>query len=302
MRTEGERAGQPLSGTEVTFYPVGHHLRPHRLRPEDAGAPAARAGLPELGRGHQAARRPPRREVRGNPALRGRGRGLRAPPGQVQDADPQGRHRHPRQEGRDRDRSRPVVERQLPRDHAVLHQQHPPAGWRHPPVGLPRLADARHGRLYRGGRRGQEGEGFGLGRGRPRRPDLRPVGQGAGPQILVTNQGQAGLVRGASGRGGPVLGRPVDLVRGTSGRGPPGRRQDHRGRRRPRGRAQGPRPDPPQDGDGNQLPARASWPTVRNAIRPSPNCSSSRATAPAARPNRPATARTRPSCPCAARS
>jgi topoisomerase-4 subunit B len=33
-----------------------------------------------------------------------------------------------------------------------------------------------------------------------------------------------------------------------------------------------------------------------------PNCSSSRATAPAARPNRRATARPRPSCPCAARS
>jgi DNA gyrase subunit B len=31
----------------------------------------------------------------------------------------------------------------------------------------------------------------------PRRPDLRAVGQGAGPEILVADQGQAGLVRSA---------------------------------------------------------------------------------------------------------
>jgi DNA gyrase subunit B len=46
----------------------------------------------------------------------------------------------------------------------------------------------------------------------------------------------------------------------------------------------------------------ASSPTARSAIRPSPSSTSSRATPPAARPSRPATARTRPCCRCAARS
>jgi DNA gyrase subunit B len=41
----------------------------------------------------------------------------------------------------------------------------------------------------------------------------------------------------------------------------------------------------------------ASSPTARSAIRPSANCSWSRATAPAARPSRAATARSRRSCP-----
>ena len=36
-------------------------------------------------------------------------------------------------------------------------------------------------------------------RGRPRGPDLRAVGQGAGPQVLLADQGQAGLLRGAPG-------------------------------------------------------------------------------------------------------
>ncbi len=45
----------------------------------------------------------------------------------------------------------------------------------------------------------------------------------------------------------------------------------------------------------------ASWPTVRNAIRPSPKSSSSKGTPPAALPSRRATVKIRPSCPCAAR-
>ena len=37
----------------------------------------------------------------------------------------------------------------------------------------------------------------------PRGPDLRPLGQGARPEILVADQGQAGLLRGAAGGRGP---------------------------------------------------------------------------------------------------
>ena len=54
---------------------------------------------------------------------------------------------------------------------------------------------------------------------------------------------------------GPVHRGPVAVVRGTPARGQADRRQDHRGRLGPRGRAQGPRPDPAQVGAGNQLPA-----------------------------------------------
>jgi hypothetical protein len=49
----------------------------------------------------------------------------------------------------------------------------------------------------------EEGEGRHHRRRRPRRPDLRAVGQGAGPEILVADQGQAGLLRGAPGRRNP---------------------------------------------------------------------------------------------------
>ncbi len=44
--------GEFLSGTEVTFLPSLSTFALHRFRPQDAGAPAARAGLPELRRDH----------------------------------------------------------------------------------------------------------------------------------------------------------------------------------------------------------------------------------------------------------
>ena len=53
-----------------------------------------------------------------------------------------------------------VVERQLPRERALLHQQHPAAGRRHPPGGLPRRADPGDHRLCRELRRGQAREGL----------------------------------------------------------------------------------------------------------------------------------------------
>ena len=87
---------------------------------------------------------------------------------------------------------------------------------------------------------------------------------------------------------------------------PPRRQEDHdqggRGRRGPRGRAQGARTHPPQGRARRLARCPASWPTARSAIRRSPSCSSSRATRPAARPSRAATAPTRRSCRCAARS
>jgi DNA gyrase subunit B len=82
--------------------------------------------------------------------------------------------------------------------------------------------------------------------------------------------------------------RSSAMVRGAPGRGQDHRRQGGRGRRRPRGRPQGARTDP-RKGALDMPRCPASWPTARSAIRPSPNCSSSRAIRPAARPSRAAT-------------
>ena len=92
------------------------------------------------------------REARGA-ALRGRGRGLREIHRPQQDAahsrpdHDQGRAR------RHRDRMRAVVERQLPRDRALLHQHHSAARRRHPSRRLPRRAHPAGHRLCREGRR-----------------------------------------------------------------------------------------------------------------------------------------------------
>jgi DNA gyrase/topoisomerase IV subunit B len=80
------------------------------------------------------------------------------------------------------------------------------------------------------------------------------------------------------------------------------RRQDHRGRAGARGRPQGARTDPAQDRDGRQLPGRQTeglFGKGPGKVRAVPRRGRF---APAGRPDRAATARTRRSCPCAARS
>ncbi len=67
-------------------------------------------------------------------------------------------------------------------------------------AGLPRRPDPPGDRLCRALRHRQEGEGRRHRRRLPRGPDLRPVGEGAGPEVLVADQGQAGLLRGAARR------------------------------------------------------------------------------------------------------
>ena len=75
-----------------------------------------------------------------------------------------------------------------------------------------------------------------------------------------------------------------------------------RRRPRPRGGAQGPRPDPPQVGARELDAAGQARRLLGHATRRWPSCSSSRATRPAARPSRRATATPRRCCRCAARS
>ena len=203
-------------GTEVTFLPSTKTFTKtefdfatleHRLR-ELAFLNSRRA--------HRADRRA-RGGAQGLRAvLRGRHRGLHQVSRPQQDGAAQPAGVDPRREGGHHGRGRDAVERQLSRDDAVLHQQHPAARRRHPSGGLPRRADPHAEQVRRRGRALQEGEGQPDRRRHARGPDLRAVGQGARPEVLLADQGQAGLLGGPAGRriGGRRQARPV--VRGAS--------------------------------------------------------------------------------------
>ena len=84
LEVTGESGGR--TGTEVTLPRLAQDLHDDGLRLRDAGAPAARARLPEFRRAHPADRPArARREARGA-ALRGRARGVRALPRPRQEA------------------------------------------------------------------------------------------------------------------------------------------------------------------------------------------------------------------------
>ena len=116
-------------------------------------------------------------------------------------------------------------------------------------------ADPHRQRLCQRQRHRQEGEGGADRRGHARRLDLHPLGQDARPEILVADQGQAGLLRGPAGDRGPGRRPAAAMVRGTSGRGQKDHRQGRRGGGGARGGAQGARPDPPQDRARHLQPA-----------------------------------------------
>ena len=126
--------------------------------------------------------------------------------------------------------------------------------------------------------------------------------QAARSEVLVADQGQAGLVRG-EGRG-RVRGREklgeflLEQPDGSQGH----RRQDHRRRARARSGPQGPRNDAPQGRARHRGPARQARRLPGKGSRRCRRSSSSRATRPAARPSRAATGAPRPSCRSRARS
>lgn len=92
--------------------------------------------------------------------------------------------------------------------------------------GVPFCPDPHRHRLCRELGRDKAREGLAVGRGRPRRPDLRALGQGARPEVLVADQGQAGLLGSAPGRRKPGVGRRQHRVRGTSERSQADRPED----------------------------------------------------------------------------
>ena len=199
-------------------------------------------------------------------------------------------------------RSRDAVERLVSGEHVLLHQQHSAEGRRHASCGLSRGADAHAQQLHREGTRGEEGKNRHHRRRCARGTDRDPVGEAARSEVLLANQGQAGVVR-SQGRGRirrrAALGR---ISAGASAGSARHRQQDSRGGVRARSGAQGARDDPPQGRARYRRSARQARRLSGKGSRAVRNVSWSRAIRPAAPPSRAAIGARRPSCRSRARS
>jgi hypothetical protein len=100
-----------------------------------------------------------------------------------------------------RRRSGDAVERELQRERALLHQQHPAARRRHPPHRPARGDDPCHQQVHRRQRDRQEGQGRDHRRRHARRPGLRGEREGARAQVQQPDERQAGQLRGARAGG-----------------------------------------------------------------------------------------------------
>ena len=287
-------------GTEVHFMAVDRDLRPRRVPLRHPRQAPPRALVPQQRR-QDRADRPARRQER-ELRLLGRHQGLRRVHEPQQDgAAPEDLPRH-RREGRHHRRGGDAVERLVRRERPVLHQQHPAARRRHAPDRPAPGDDAHAQQLHREGRDREEGEGRDHRRRHARGPHLRAVGEGARAQVLVADQGQARLLRGAADRPGS---RRAPSSPTSCSRTPPtprssaARSSTRRGRARRRARRASSRG---ARACSTAWACRASSPTARSATRRCASSTSSRATPPAARRSRAATASSRRSCRCAARS
>ncbi len=161
------------SGTKVTFLPSTKTFSMVEFSFETVEHRLARTGLPQFRRQDRPDRRPPCRSakvetlfyeggleayVRFLDRSRAVGR-CRSRSASVARSKARSRDRKDERAEADHRRSVAVVERRLPRERQVLHQQHSAARRRHPPRRLPRGADAGHRQVCRGERHRQEGEG-----------------------------------------------------------------------------------------------------------------------------------------------
>ena len=229
----GVSAGRPAGTLGGNWYNrqtrYGHSLPPergdlheHRVPLRHPGEAPPRAVLPEFRRPHRTGRRAGRQarglRVRGRPAR------VRALPEPQQDRSTRHDHLVPYPAGRHHGRARAAVERLLPGEHVLLHEQHSPEGRRYSPGGLPQRPDAHAQQLHRA-RVSEQGQDRHDRRRRARRADRDPVGEDAGPQVLLADQGQAGVLRDQGHR--RIGGR-------REARGVPARESDARPRPSPR--------------------------------------------------------------------
>ena len=179
-------------------------LHRRRIPLRHPGQAPARTVVPQLRRAHHADRPARARGRRRRQARRVRVRRrhplLRRAPGAAQDAAAPERHLRVGRNERHHGGRRAAMDRLLPGNDVLLHQQHPAEGWRHAPDRLPRRADAHADELHRTERHRQAGQDHAVGRRHARRHDRRAVGEGAGSELLVADEGKAGLVRGPAGR------------------------------------------------------------------------------------------------------
>ena len=172
-----------------------------------------------------------------------------------QTADPRNDHLVPDAAGCGDGRARPAVERLLPGEHVLLHEQHPAEGRRHAPGGLSQRADAHAQQLHRERSSRRRTRLPTDRRRRARRPHGDPVREDAGSEVLLADQGQAGLVRDQGHRrvGCRREARGVPARAPAAGEGD--RDQDPRSCARARSCAQGARDDSSQ---GRARPGRAA--------------------------------------------
>ena len=216
----------------------------HRVPLRHPGETPARAGVPEFRRRDPPDRRTHRQE-RGVP-LRRRPAGLRRFPEPEQDAT----QRHLSLRDRTRRRhwrgDRHAVERQLPGAGLRVHEQHPAGRRGHAHRGLPRWPDPHAEPVHRAGGAPEEGAGLDH-RGRcARGTDRRGLGEGTGPEVLVADEGQAGVQRGKNCRRTGTWAAVHRVPGRTPGRRPQRRHQDDRRRAGAGSGAQGAGDDPPQ--------------------------------------------------------
>ena len=124
------------------FPGLHHDLLEPRLLLQDPREPPAGARLPQFRREDRAGGPPPCGASAGRDGIRGRRPGIRQVYRPLQDPDDRGTDLCRGREGRHQRRGRHVVERQLQRDGAAFHQQHPAARRRYAYGGFPRCADA----------------------------------------------------------------------------------------------------------------------------------------------------------------